>query len=69
MAWNNDHLVGGEGKERSCEINCPSLGFHAIFSMKDTSSVEWTHSRNWTKGRGLCKINCPSLGFYGVPSL
>ena len=66
---NNDRLIRGEGKERLCEINCPSLGFHAILSMKDTSLVERTHSRNWTKGKGSCKINCPSLGFYGVPSL
>ena len=37
--------------ERLCEINCPSLGFHAILDTRDTSSVGQTQSRTLDKVR------------------
>ena len=42
---NNDRLAeGGEKMERSREINCPSLGFHVILDIRDTSFAGRTHS-------------------------
>jgi len=43
----------GEGIERSHEINYPSLGFHTILDMRDTSSAGWTHSRMLDKLEGI----------------
>ena len=40
----------GEKVERLCEINCLSLGFHAILDMRDTSSMGRTHSCILDKG-------------------
>ena len=42
---NKNLIVGGKRKEISREINCPSLGFHAILDMRDTSLAGRTHSR------------------------
>ena len=43
-------LLKGEKVEKSRKINCPSLGFHAIVDMKDTSLVRWSHSCILDKG-------------------
>ena len=56
----------GEKKKRSCEINCPSSGFHAILDMKDTSLVGRTHSRILDKrGENRAKSIAPVQGFVG----
>ena len=49
---NNDYPVGGNRKERSHEINYPSLGLHAILDMRDKSLAGWTHSCILDKGGG-----------------
>ena len=51
--------LGEERAERSREINCPSLGFHAILDMRDTSSVGQTHSCILDKGEGTTQNKLP----------
>ena len=51
--------LGGERMERSREINCPSLGFHAILDTRDTSSTGWTHSCILDKGEGTTQNKLP----------
>ena len=48
--------LGGERKERSHEINYPSLGLHAILDMRDTSSTGWTHSLDKMEGTTQNKL-------------
>ena len=45
--------------ERLCEINCPSLGFHAILDIRDTSLMGWTHSCILDKGEGTARSKLP----------
>ena len=54
LQWllNNDYPVGGNRKERSHEINYPSLGLHAILDMRDKSLAGRTHSCILDKGGG-----------------
>ena len=47
--------------ERSREINCPSLGFHAILDMSDTSSARRTHSCILDKGEGTMQNKLPQF--------
>ena len=59
-------LLKGEKVERSHEINCHSLGFHAILDMRDTSSVGWTQSCTLGKGEeNRAKEIAPVYGFTG----
>ena len=51
--------LGGERTKRSREINCRSLGFHAILDMKDTSSVRQTRSCILDKGEGTTQNKLP----------
>ena len=53
--------LGGERKQRSHEINCPSLGLHAILDMRDTSSIGWTHSCKLDKMEGTTQNKLPQL--------
>jgi len=53
--------LGGERKERSHEINCPSLGLHAILEMRDTSSTGWTHSCKLDKMEGTTQNKLPQI--------
>ena len=39
--------------KRLCEMNYPSLGFHAILDMKDTSLARRTHSYVLVKMEGI----------------
>ena len=56
--------------ERSLEINCPSLGFHAIFNIRDISSTGQTYSCISNKGEGTAQNKLPKfrvlLGFEPV---
>ena len=54
-------LLGGERMERSYEINCPKLGFHAILDMKDTSLVGWTHTCILDKAEGIVQNKLPQF--------
>ena len=53
--------LGGERMERSREINCPSLGFHVILDMRDTSSTGWTHSCILDKVEGIAQNKLPQF--------
>ena len=60
--FDNDHPVGGrERMERSREINYPSLGFHAILDIRDTSSVGRTHFYVLDKGEGTAQNKLPQF--------
>jgi len=61
--------LGGERMERSREINRPSLGFHAILDMKDTSSAGRTHSCILDKVKGAVQNKLPQFRVLRVPSL
>ena len=47
--------------ERPHEINYPSLGFHAILAMRDTSSVRRTHSCILDKVEGAAQNKLPQF--------
>ena len=53
--------LGGERMKRLCEMNCPSLGFHAILDMKDTSSAGQTHSYVLVKMKGITQNKLPQF--------
>ena len=61
MDFNNDRSAGGERVERLREINCLSLGFHAILDMRDTSSVGRTHSCVLDKGERTVQNKLPQF--------
>ena len=59
----------GEKVERLCEINCLSLGFHAILDMRDMSSMGRTHSCILDKGdRKSTRLNSSHLARSRMPS-
>ena len=47
--------------ERLHEINCHSLGFHAILDTRDTSSAGWTHSHTLDKGEETMQNKLPQF--------
>ena len=53
--------LGGERMERPREINCLSLGFHAILDMRDTSSAGWTHSCILDRVEGTAQNKLPQF--------
>ena len=60
--FDNDHPAGGrERMERLHEINYPSLGFHAILDIRDTSSVGRTHFCVLDKGEGTAQNKLPQF--------
>ena len=59
--FDNDHPTRGEKIKGSCEINCPSLGFHAILDMRDTSLAGQTHSYVLDKGEGIAQNKLPQF--------
>ena len=54
-------LLRGERMERSHEINCPSLGFHAILDMRNISSARRTHSCILDKREGTTQKKLPQF--------
>ena len=54
-------LLGGERMERLREINCPSLGFHAILDMRNTPSAGRIHSYVLDKVKGTAQNKLPQF--------